>query len=157
MIGFAAQFLRKAAAAIARVLHATWQGCRMHFARARWPAGPPCRVSLYCPKLPKLAALLTEVETGVLAYMSFYELPLPALGRAAFHQYASNGSTARSVSLPGNRQLTDPAHAGRTWWQHSATPLHHARGHDLSVSVNIAPKCWNTEYVPSSFKVLLIV
>ena len=71
MIGFAAQFLRKAAAAIARVLHATWQGCRMHFARARWPAGPPCRVSLYCPKLPKLAALLTEVETGVLAYMSF--------------------------------------------------------------------------------------
>jgi hypothetical protein len=71
MIGFAAQFLRKAAAAIAKVLHATWQGCRMHFARARRPVGPPCRVSLYCPKLPKLAAFLDEVETGVLAYMSF--------------------------------------------------------------------------------------
>jgi putative transposase len=85
-------------AAVARVLHATWQRCRVHFmrnvlahagksgrrvvaafiatafaqedadsARAQWrQVADQLR-----PKVPKLAALMDEAETDVLAYMSF--------------------------------------------------------------------------------------
>jgi transposase-like protein len=85
-------------AAVARVLHATWQRCRVHFMRnALAHAGKSGRrvVSAFIatafaqddaeaakaqwrrvadqlrPKLPKLAAFLDEAETDVLAYMSF--------------------------------------------------------------------------------------
>ena len=85
-------------AAVGRVLHATWQRCRVHFMRnALAHAGKSGRrvVSAFIatafaqddaeaakaqwrkvadqlrPKLPKLAAFLDEAETDVLAYMSF--------------------------------------------------------------------------------------
>jgi hypothetical protein len=94
-------------AAIAKVLHATWQRCRVHFIRnALAHAGRQGRhvVSAFIatafaqddaeaaraqwrrvadqlrPKLPKLAAFLDEAETDVLAYMSF-----PAQHRAKLH------------------------------------------------------------------------
>jgi transposase-like protein len=85
-------------AAIAKVLHASWQRCRVHFLRnALAHAGKSGRrvVSAFIatafaqedagaaraqwrqvadqlrPKVPKLAALMDEAETDVLAFMSF--------------------------------------------------------------------------------------
>ena len=85
-------------AAVARVLHASWQRCRVHFMRnALAHAGKSGRrvVAAFIgtafaqedaetarvqwrqvadqlrPKVPKLAALMDEAETDVLAYMSF--------------------------------------------------------------------------------------
>src|SRR4051794_6098290 len=85
-------------AAVARVLHATWQRCRVHFMRnALAHAGKSGRrvVAAFIatafaqedaeaartqwrkvadqlrPKLPKLAGFLNEAETDVLAYMTF--------------------------------------------------------------------------------------
>jgi transposase-like protein len=85
-------------AAVAKVLHASWQRCRVHFMRnALAHAGKSGRrvVAAFIgtafaqedaetaraqwrqvadqlrPKVPKLAALMDEAETDVLAYMSF--------------------------------------------------------------------------------------
>src|SRR5215468_7225780 len=92
-------------------------------ARARWPAGPPRRVRVYCPafaqddagaaraqwrrvadqlrpKLPKLAAFLDEAETDVLAYMSF-----PAQHRLKLHSTNPlerlNGEIKRRTDVVG--------------------------------------------------------
>ena len=97
-------------AAVAKVLHATWQRCRVHFMRnALAHAGKSGRrvVSAFIatafaqddaeaastqwrqvadqlrPKVPKLAALMDEAETDVLAYMTF---PTAAPGQAALDQ-----------------------------------------------------------------------
>jgi putative transposase len=94
-------------AAVAKLLHASWQRCRVHFARnALAYAGRNGRrvVAAFIatafaqndaeaaklqwrkvadqlrPTLPKLAALMDESETDVLAYMSF-----PAAHRAKLH------------------------------------------------------------------------
>jgi len=94
-------------AAVAKLLHASWQRCRVHFARnALAYAGRNGRrvVAAFIatafaqndaeaaklqwrkvadqlrPTLPKLAALMGESETDVLAYMSF-----PAAHRAKLH------------------------------------------------------------------------
>lgn len=94
-------------AAVAKVLHATWQRCRVHFMRnVLAHAGRQGRrvVSAFIgtafaqddaetaktqwrkvadqlrPKLPKLAAFLDEAETDVLAYMTF-----PVQHRAKLH------------------------------------------------------------------------
>lgn len=94
-------------AAIAKVLNATWQRCRVHFMRnALAHAGKSGRrvVSAFIatafaqddaeaakaqwrrvadrlrPKLPKLAAFLDQAESDVLAYMTF-----PAQHRAKLH------------------------------------------------------------------------
>jgi putative transposase len=76
-------------AAVTKVLNAFWQRCRVHFMRnalahagnsgrpGRNGGGSPISCA---PKLPKLAAFLDEVETDVLAYMSF-----PAAHRATLH------------------------------------------------------------------------
>jgi putative transposase len=175
-------------AAIAKVLNATWQRCRVHFMRnALAHAGRNGRrvVSAFIatafaqddaepakaqwrrvadqlrPKLPKLSGFLDEAETDVLAYMTF-----PPTHRAKLHSTNPlerlNGEIKRrtevvgifpneaivrlvgailleqndewavqrarymtleiiapmrddrAVSLPVNRQLTGPAHAG-TW------------------------------------------
>jgi putative transposase len=93
--------------AVAKVLHATWQRCRVHFMRnVLAHAGRQGRrvVSAFIatafaqddadaartqwrrvadqlrPKLPKLAAFLDEAEADVLAYMTF-----PAAHRAKLH------------------------------------------------------------------------
>jgi putative transposase len=91
-------------AAVAKVLHASWQRCRVHFmrnvlahagkrvvaafigtafaqdgadaARAQWrQVADQLR-----PRVPKLAAIMDEAEADVLAYMSF-----PAAHRAKLH------------------------------------------------------------------------
>jgi transposase-like protein len=94
-------------AAVAKVLHASWQRCRVHFMRnALAHAGKSGRrvVSAFIatafaqddaeaaraqwrrvadqlrPKLPKLAAFLDQAEADVLAYMTF-----PAQHRAKLH------------------------------------------------------------------------
>ena len=94
-------------AAIAKVLHATWQRCRVHFARNVLAyAGRSGRrvVSAFIatafaqddgdaakiqwrkvadqlrPSLPKLAAFMDEAEPDVLAYMAF-----PAAHRTKLH------------------------------------------------------------------------
>jgi len=94
-------------AAVSKVMHATWQRCRVHFMRnVMAHAGKSGRrvVSAFMsaafaqddaeaaraqwrkvadqlrPKLPKLAALLDEAEADVLAYMTF-----PAAHRAKLH------------------------------------------------------------------------
>ena len=94
-------------AAVSKVMHATWQRCRVHFmrnvsahagksarrvvtafmsaalaqdtadaAKGQWRKG----ADQVRPSLPKLAGLLDEAETDVLAYMSF-----PAAHRAKLH------------------------------------------------------------------------
>jgi putative transposase len=114
-------------AAIAKVLHATWQRCRVHFMRnALAHAGRQGRrvVSAFIatafaqddaeaaraqrrrvadqlrPKLPKLAAFLDEAETDVLAYMSF-----PAQHRANLHSNNPlervNGEIKRRTEVVG--------------------------------------------------------
>src|SRR5579885_1096531 len=94
-------------AAVAKVLHATWQRCRVHFMRnVLAHAGRQGRrvVSAFIgtafaqddagaakaqwrqvadqlrPRVPKLAALMDEAESDVLAYMTF-----PAAHRAKLH------------------------------------------------------------------------
>ena len=114
-------------AAVAKVLNATWQRCRVHFMRNVLAyAGRQGRrvVSAFiatafaqddaesakaqwrrvadqvCPKLPKLAAFLDEAETDVLAYMTF-----PAPHRAKLHSTNPierlNGEIKRRTEVVG--------------------------------------------------------
>jgi putative transposase len=114
-------------AAVAKVLSATWQRCRVHFMRnALAHAGRSGRrvVSAFIatafaqddaeaakqqwrrvadqlrPKLPKLAALMDEAEPDVLAYMSF-----PAPHRAKLHSTNPierlNGEIKRRTEVVG--------------------------------------------------------
>jgi len=114
-------------AAISKVLHATWQRCRVHFMRnALAHAGKSGRrvVSAFIatafaqddaeaaktqwrkvadqlrPKLPKLAGFLDEAETDVLAYMGF-----PAAHRAKLHSTNPlervNGEIKRRTEVVG--------------------------------------------------------
>jgi transposase-like protein len=114
-------------AAIAKILNATWQRCRVHFMRnALAHAGKSGRrvVSAFIatafaqedapsaksqwrqvadqlkPKLPKLAALMHEAETDVLAYMSF-----PKEHRAKLHSTNPlervNGEIKRRTEVVG--------------------------------------------------------
>jgi putative transposase len=114
-------------AAVAKVLHATWQRCRVHFMRnVLAHAGRQGRrvVSAFIatafaqddadaartqwrrvadqlrPKLPKLATFLDEAETDVLAYMTF-----PAAHRAKLHSTNPlerlNGEIKRRTEVVG--------------------------------------------------------
>jgi putative transposase len=114
-------------AAVARVLHATWQRCRVHFMRnALAHAGKSGRrvVSAFIatafaqddaaaaqaqwrrvadqlrPNLPKLAAFMDEAETDVLAYMTF-----PKDHRAKIHSTNPlervNGEVRRRTDVVG--------------------------------------------------------
>jgi putative transposase len=114
-------------AAIARVLHASWQRCRVHFLRnALAHAGKQGRrvVSAFIatafaqddadkaktqwrsvadqlrPKVPKLAQLMDNAEADVLAYMSF-----PAAHRAKLHSTNPierlNGEIKRRTDVVG--------------------------------------------------------
>ena len=114
-------------AAVAKVLHASWQRCRVHFMRnALAHAGKSGRrvVSAFIatalaqddaeaartqwrrvadqlrPKLPKLAAFLDEAETDVLAYMTF-----PAAHRVKLHSTNPlervNGEIKRRTEVVG--------------------------------------------------------
>ncbi len=114
-------------AAVAKVLHATWQRCRVHFMRNTLAhAGKSGRrvVSAFIatafaqddaaaasaqwrkvadqlrPKLPKLAALMDEAEPDVLAYMSF-----PAAHRTKLHSTNPierlNGEIKRRTEVVG--------------------------------------------------------
>ena len=114
-------------AAIAKVLNATWQRCRVHFMRnALAHAGKSGRrvVSAFIatafaqddaeaakaqwrrvadqlrPKLPKLAAFLDQAESDVLAYMTF-----PAQHRAKLHSTNPierlNGEIKRRTDVVG--------------------------------------------------------
>ena len=118
-------------AAVARVLHASWQRCRVHFMRnVLAHAGKSGRrvVAAFIatafaqedaeaarlqwrqvadqlrPKLPKLAALMDDAETDVLAYMSFPKsLPRRRPGitvRKSTAPIRSNGSTVKSSGAP---------------------------------------------------------
>ena len=114
-------------AAVAKVLNASWQRCRVHFMRnALAHAGKSGRrvVSAFIatafaqddaeaasaqwrrvadqlrPKLPKLAALMDEAEPDVLAYMSF-----PAAHRTKLHSTNPierlNGEIKRRTEVVG--------------------------------------------------------
>jgi transposase-like protein len=114
-------------AAVCKVMNATWQRCRVHFMRnALAHAGKSGRrvVSAFIatafaqddassasaqwrkvadqlrPKLPKLAALMNDAETDVLAYMSF-----PAAHRAKLHSTNPierlNGEIKRRTDVVG--------------------------------------------------------
>jgi putative transposase len=114
-------------AAVSKVMHATWQRCRVHFMRnVMAHAGKSGRrvVSAFMsaafaqddapsaslqwrkvadqlrPKLPKLAGLLDEAETDVLAYMTF-----PAAHRAKLHSTNPlerlNGEIKRRTEVVG--------------------------------------------------------
>jgi putative transposase len=114
-------------AAVAKVMHATWQRCRVHFMRnVMAHAGKSGRrvVSAFMsaafaqddaaaakaqwrkvadqlrPKLPKLAGFLDEAETDVLAYMGF-----PAAHRLKLHSTNSlerlNGEIKRRTEVVG--------------------------------------------------------
>jgi putative transposase len=114
-------------AAVAKLLHASWQRCRVHFARnALAYAGKNGRrvVAAFIatafaqndaesaksqwrkvadqlrPTLPKLAALMDEAETDVLAYMSF-----PAAHRTKLHSVNPlerlNGEIKRRTDVIG--------------------------------------------------------
>ena len=114
-------------AAVAKVMHAGWQRCRVHFLRnALAHAGKSGRrvVSAFIatafvqddaaaasaqwrkvadqlrPKLPKLAALMDEAEPDVLAYMSF-----PAAHRTKLHSTNPierlNGEIKRRTEVVG--------------------------------------------------------
>ncbi len=114
-------------ASVAKLLHASWQRCRVHFARnALAHAGKNGRrvVAAFIatafaqndaeaaksqwrkvadqlrPTLPKLAALMDESETDVLAYMSF-----PAAHRAKLHSVNPlerlNGEIKRRTDVVG--------------------------------------------------------
>jgi transposase-like protein len=114
-------------AAVAKVMHASWQRCRVHFLRnALAHAGKSGRrvVSAFIatafaqddaaaasaqwrkvadqlrPKLPKLAALMDEAEPDVLAYMTF-----PAAHRTKLHSTNPierlNGEIKRRTEVVG--------------------------------------------------------
>jgi transposase-like protein len=110
-------------AAIAKVLNATWQRCRVHFLRnVLAHAGKSGRrvVAAFIgtafaqddaetartqwrqvadqlrPKLPKLAALLDEAEADVLAFMSFPKV----IVRRSIRPIRSSASMARSSAAP---------------------------------------------------------
>ena len=114
-------------AAVSKVMHATWQRCRVHFMRnVMAHAGKSGRrvVSAFMsaafaqddapsaslqwrkvadqlrPKLPKLAGLLDKAETDVLAYMTF-----PAAHRAKLHSTNPlerlNGEIKRRTEVVG--------------------------------------------------------
>ena len=114
-------------AAVAKVLHATWQRCRVHTMRnllahagrqgrgvaAAFIATAFARDDAAAakaqwrkvadqlrPKLPKLAAAMNEVETDVLAYMDF-----PAAHRTKLHSTNSlerlNGEVKRRTDVVG--------------------------------------------------------
>jgi putative transposase len=114
-------------AAVSKVMHATWQRCRVHFMRnVMAHAGKSGRrvVSAFMsaafaqddapsaslqwrkvadqlrPKLPKLAGLLDDAETDVLAYMTF-----PASHRAKLHSTNPlerlNGEIKRRTEVVG--------------------------------------------------------
>jgi len=114
-------------AAVSKVMHATWQRCRVHFMRnVSAHAGKSARrvVTAFMgaafaqddaasaqsqwrrvadqlrPKLPKLAGLLDEAETDVLAYMTF-----PAVHRAKLHSTNPlerlNGEIKRRTEVVG--------------------------------------------------------
>ena len=114
-------------AAVAKVMHASWQRCRVHFMRnVSAHAGKSARrvVTAFMsaafaqddapsakaqwrrvadqlrPKLPKLAGLLDEAETDVLAYMTF-----PAAHRAKLHSTNPlerlNGEIKRRTEVVG--------------------------------------------------------
>ncbi len=114
-------------AAVAKVMHATWQRCRVHFMRnVSAHAGKSARrvVTAFMsaafaqdtadaakgqwrkvadqvrPSLPKLAGLLDEAETDVLAYMTF-----PAAHRAKLHSTNPlerlNGEIKRRTEVVG--------------------------------------------------------
>jgi transposase-like protein len=114
-------------AAVSKVMNATWQRCRVHFMRnVSAHAGKSARrvVSAFMgaafaqddaqaaktqwrkvadqlrPKLPKLASLLDEAETDVLAYMTF-----PAAHRAKLHSTNPlerlNGEIKRRTEVVG--------------------------------------------------------
>jgi putative transposase len=114
-------------AAVSKIMRATWQRCRVHFMRnVMAHAGKSGRrvVSAFMsaafaqddataasaqwrkvadqlrPKLPKLAALLDEAETDVLAYMTF-----PAAHRAKLHSTNPieriNGEIKRRTEVVG--------------------------------------------------------
>lgn len=114
-------------AAVSKVMNATWQRCRVHFMRnVMAHAGKSGRrvVSAFMsaafaqddaeaaklqwrrvadqlrPKLPKLAGLLDEAETDVLAYMTF-----PAVHRAKLHSTNPlerlNGEIKRRTEVVG--------------------------------------------------------
>ena len=114
-------------AAVSKVMHATWQRCRVHFMRnVSAHAGKSARrvVTAFMsaafaqdtadaakgqwrkvadqvrPRLPKLAGLLDDAETDVLAYMSF-----PAAHRAKLHSTNPlerlNGEIKRRTEVVG--------------------------------------------------------
>jgi putative transposase len=114
-------------AAVSKVMHCTWQRCRVHFMRnVSAHAGKSGRrvVSAFMgaafaqddaeaakaqwrkvadqlrPKLPKLSVLLDEAETDVLAYMTF-----PAAHRAKLHSTNPlerlNGEVKRRTEVVG--------------------------------------------------------
>jgi transposase-like protein len=114
-------------AAVSKVMHATWQRCRVHFMRnVSAHAGKSARrvVTAFMsaafaqddaeaasvqwrkvadqlrPKLPKLAGLLDEAETDVLAYMTF-----PPAHRAKLHSTNPlerlNGEIKRRTEVVG--------------------------------------------------------
>ena len=114
-------------AAVSKVMHATWQRCRVHFMRnVSAHAGKSARrvVTAFMsaafaqddapsakvqwrkvadqlrPKLPKLAGLLDEAETDVLAYMTF-----PAAHRPKLHSTNPlerlNGEIKRRTEVVG--------------------------------------------------------
>ncbi len=122
-------------AAVTKLLRATWQRCRVHFARnALAHAGKAQRriVSAWIgtayaqedaaaahaqwrtvadqlrPKVPKLAALMDGAEEDVLAYMHF-----PAAHRAKLHSTNPierlNGEIKRRTDVVGLRGLTPPS------------------------------------------------
>jgi transposase-like protein len=114
-------------AAVTKVMHATWQRCRVHFMRnvSAHAGKSGRRVVSACmsaafaqddadsakaqwrkvadqlrPKLPKLAGLLDEAETDVLAYMTF-----PAAHRVKLHSTNPierlNGEIKRRTDVVG--------------------------------------------------------
>jgi putative transposase len=124
-------------AAVAKVLHATWQRCRVHFMRnVLAHAGRQGRrvVSAFIatafaqddadaartqwrrvadqlrPKLPKLATFLDEAEVDVLAYMTF-----PAAHRAKLHSTNPlerlNGEIKRRTEVVGIFPMRTPSSA----------------------------------------------
>jgi putative transposase len=111
-------------AAIGKVLHASWQRCRVHFMRnVLAHAGRQGRrvVAAFIgtafvqddaeaaskqwravadqlrPKVPKLAALMDEAEADVLAFMSF---PKGSSAKKSTPSIRWNASTARSSAVP---------------------------------------------------------
>ena len=116
-------------AAVAKVMQASWQRCRVHFMRnALAHAGKSGRrvVSAFIatafaqddaeaaktqwrkvadqlrPKLPKLATLMDDAEADVLAYMSF---PAAHRDQAALHQSDRTSERRDQATHRGRRHL----------------------------------------------------